>query len=104
MPNTGNRPPVLRAHRNDEAVFAQRDVVFSRLGAACAENLLERFLDGFAGARDARADAVQSSGSIITDLAIRQDRAANRRKRLAEVRERRGAGGKQRKLGPLLAK
>ena len=104
MHNTGNRPPVFRAHRNDEAVFAQRDVVFSRFGAACAENLLERFLDGFAGARDARADAAQSGGGLIADFTVRQDRAANRRKRLAEIHKRHGAGGKQRKLGRFFAK
>src|SRR2546425_7288035 len=69
MHNTGNRPPVLRAHGNDEAVFAQRDVVFSRLGAACAENLLKRFLYGFAGARGARAGAGPSGGGGVTDFA-----------------------------------
>src|SRR5436309_581070 len=82
----------------------QRDVVFSRFGAACAENLLERFLDGFAGARDARADAAQSGGGLIADFTVRQDRAANRRKRLAEIHKRHGAGGKQRKLGRFFAK
>ena len=48
--------PLGRAHRDDEAVVAQRDVIFARVAAAGAQHALERFLNRFARAAHAGAN------------------------------------------------
>src|SRR5262249_61250357 len=60
-------------HRNDKAVIAHRDVVFARFRISRAEDLLERFLDGFARLGNAGANSFQRRRRIIADFAVWQE-------------------------------
>ena len=90
--------PLGRAHRNDEAVVAQRDVIFARVAAASAQHALERFLNRLARAAHAGANAPQFGRSVVADFSVGQDGAANGRRERAKIRNGTGARGEQRKL------
>jgi len=90
------------ADGDDKAVVAERDVVFAGLFAAVAEELAQRFLDGVAGAGDLRADAAELGGSVVAQVTVGENRAADRGGKRTEVGERRGAGGEEGKFGRML--
>jgi len=58
--------------RDDEAVVAQRDVVFACLAATRPQNALERFLNCFARAAPSGANALQLGRGIVADFAVWQ--------------------------------
>ena len=90
--------PLGRAHRDDEAVVAQRDVIFAGVAAARAQHALERFLNRLARAAHAGANAFQFGRSVVADFSVGQDGAADGRRERTKIGDRAGARGEQRKL------
>ena len=78
--------PFGRAHRDDEAVVAQRDVIFAGVAAAGAQHALERFLNRFARAAHAGANALQFGRGVVADFSVGQDGAANGGRERAKIR------------------
>ena len=90
--------PLGRAHRDDEAVVAQRDVIFASVAAARAQHALERFLNRLARAAHAAANPLQFGRGVVADFAVGQHGAANGRRERAKIGNGTGARGEQRKL------
>jgi len=75
--HAGYAAAIFRANWNHKAIVAQGDVVFAGFGVAGAQDLLERFLDGVAGANNACADAAEGGGGVIADFAVGKNAAAD---------------------------
>ncbi len=92
-------PPFGRAHRNDEAIVAQRDVVFAGVAAARAQHALAAFSESSRACAPCCARMRLSSGrSIVADFAVRQHGAANRHGQRAQIRNGGSPRGEKRKF------
>ena len=95
------------AHRNHEAVVAERDVVFALFArglAARAQDAFERPPNFLARLGNPGADALQLRRSIVADFTVRENCSVDRRGDLPEIGQRRSALGEARILCGLAAK